>query len=925
MRFISLLVLSTALFAETDFITGQAARLVIGQPTFTAQEYDASDSIVGAVGGLAYVNDMLFVADSNRLSALPVNHRALIYKNLSQQLPGPLDELPVGERCPVCVGLADVVLGQPGFDVEQDDLLQPPGQNTMRTPIGIASDGIRVAIADTDNNRVLIWNSIPTDNGQPADVVLGQEDFNSAVPKNPTAQSLKGPQGVWFQDGRLFVADTYNNRVLIWNTIPTQNYQSADIVLGQKDFTSYVEPDLQQADYDPRATTLLTPVSVTSDGQRLFVSDLGHSRVLIWNSIPTQNQAPADLVVGQPDLESAFANNSPELCEVIGYNEEEDLDIYPTRCAATMDFPRYALSDGQKLFIADGGNDRILVYNEIPTENGQPADIIIGQVNDLVNHVSDETYPNDIASSAAIRTPISLAWDGLNLYASDPFNRRIMVFTMAEQTIPNSGIRNAASIEVFAQGGITLSGEGTEGDVVSVTIQDRGYAHKLSEDDTLADVAIGLAAVINGEGGDPDVIAFPNPDFASVVLIARVGGAAGNEITLETETSEDATIFSVTTGDNLEGGDEATQVAPGMIVSIFGNNLSDTVAIPPNPAASELPRELGGVRVYIDGISAPLYYVSPTQLNAQVPVEAYDTQSMNAYVRTVHTDGTVTASNVVALPVIVANPGIFAYYGTDPRPAVATHSSSRATGVISINGVATEDIEVTVFIDDTPYMYTIQASDIPEEDDDTDTATRSANAEIARRNVRDALVELINQDPRVEAFPSSQFSKIVLRARMEGPAGNGIRFSTLTGPSGKTPEILLSSSTNALCCANIAGSLITPNNPAVAGEIISIFATGLGLIEPDEAREAQITGTVYDGPELNEPVEFVSSMAGEISSNVIHASLQRGSIGIYRIDMQLHPDTPTNFFTSIFIAQGFRVSNIATIPIVRTGPTLPLP
>ena len=49
-------------------------------------------------------------------------------------------------------------------------------------------------------------------------------------------------------------------------------------------------------------------MSVTSDGQRLYVTDLGHNRVLIWNSIPTQNGQAADVVVGQPNMTSELDN-----------------------------------------------------------------------------------------------------------------------------------------------------------------------------------------------------------------------------------------------------------------------------------------------------------------------------------------------------------------------------------------------------------------------------------------------------------------------------------------------------------------------------------------------------------------------------------------------------------------------------------------
>ena len=104
------------------------------------------------------------------------------------------------------------------------------------------------------------------------------------------------------------MADTQNNRVLIFNHIPTANGAAADVVLGQPNFTTFVEPDLTQQKNDVAANQLLNPVAVSSDGVRLFVTDLGYNRVLIWNSIPTANGAAADVAIGQPDLISSIAN-----------------------------------------------------------------------------------------------------------------------------------------------------------------------------------------------------------------------------------------------------------------------------------------------------------------------------------------------------------------------------------------------------------------------------------------------------------------------------------------------------------------------------------------------------------------------------------------------------------------------------------------
>jgi len=59
-------------------------------------------------------------------------------------------------------------------------------------------------------------------------------------------------------------------------------------------------------------------------------------------------------------------------------------------------------------------------------------------------------------------------------------------------------------------------------------------------------------------------------------------------------------------------------VAPGSLITIFGTNLADrTVAAP----GGSPPRTLAGVTLSINGIAAPLLFVSPDQINAQVPYE----------------------------------------------------------------------------------------------------------------------------------------------------------------------------------------------------------------------------------------------------------------------------------------------------------------
>jgi len=60
----------------------------------------------------------------------------------------------------------------------------------------------------------------------------------------------------------------------------------------------------------------------------------------------------------------------------------------------------------------------------------------------------------------------------------------------------------------------------------------------------------------------------------------------------------------------------AAPVAPGSIIAIFGSQLASTTAA---AVGFPLPGDLKGTSVTINGTAAPLYFVSPGQINAQMP------------------------------------------------------------------------------------------------------------------------------------------------------------------------------------------------------------------------------------------------------------------------------------------------------------------
>ncbi len=59
-------------------------------------------------------------------------------------------------------------------------------------------------------------------------------------------------------------------------------------------------------------------------------------------------------------------------------------------------------------------------------------------------------------------------------------------------------------------------------------------------------------------------------------------------------------------------------LAPGSLVQIYGSNLASKIA---SASLVPLPTNIGGTSVTVGGLNAPLFYVSPGQINAQIPFE----------------------------------------------------------------------------------------------------------------------------------------------------------------------------------------------------------------------------------------------------------------------------------------------------------------
>ena len=211
-------------------------------------------------------------------------------------------------------------------------------------PMKVASDGEKLVLADSSNNRVLIWNSIPLENNQVPDLVIGQPDLYSSEP-GIAADKLNWPVGVATDGKRLLVADTENNRILIWNEFPTQNGKPADLVLGAENFTTRGGvPDPPPENWEKKY--FRWPWDVFTDGTRVIISGTGTGNVLIWNTFPTKNCQSADVI----------------LTEKVG-----------------LGTPRCAYYDGQHLIVGDYNASKTFVWNELPKSDNVPYGFTLWQ------------------------------------------------------------------------------------------------------------------------------------------------------------------------------------------------------------------------------------------------------------------------------------------------------------------------------------------------------------------------------------------------------------------------------------------------------------------------------------------------------------------------------------------------------------------
>jgi uncharacterized protein (TIGR03437 family) len=230
--------------------------------------------------------------------------------------------------------------------------------------------------------------------------------------------------------------------------------------------------------------------------------------------------------------------------------------------------------------------------------------------------------------------------------------------SVAVQTTASS-IAATGSVTVTAtvtsSGGVTPTGSGT----FTAGSQQIGVA-PLSGTGASASASITISAT-HLEVGANNIVAQYGGNFAL--------GAASGTITVAVTAA--ASIAAPVIQKLANGASFGQTYAPGMVLTIFGSNLADATWI---ASSVPLPGHISGVTVTIGAVNAPLYYVSPGQLNVQIP---YETPLNQASTLTVTNNGRTATSTIT---VAAAAPGVF----TDAKGAIAGAATAARGAVVSL-------------------------------------------------------------------------------------------------------------------------------------------------------------------------------------------------------------------------------------------------
>jgi uncharacterized protein (TIGR03437 family) len=662
---------------------GPSADIVLGQPDFVTNTYSpvgdplTSLSSFTTPSGIAFDSKgRLFVVESPASNATSARRGRILMWNppfFSSELASRL--LGVDENVP-----------------------QPPTISELQlfpSPGGLFAVGDGMGVADTNNNRILVYPPVEQwtagQNYQAATQLAGQPNFStgSSNQGNPTASasSLSGPGGAFFFGNSLYVADTGNNRMIVM----PQNGSSfgpASGVLGQDLFTLNA-PNLTEGREFNFVSSLGNQgdsglaVDLSSNPPHLYIADTYNNRVLGYRDLRNlQPGQKADIVIGQPDFQQILAN-------------------YPTNNvnqpnASGLSRPTGLVVDtAGNLYVADTGNGRVLrfptPFAHFTAGSVEQADLVLGQQN-FTSTITD-------ATERTMAAPYGLAFASTHgLLVSDIGQNRVLYFP------ENSGAFTSgeAATIVFGQPNFTSVGSGSGANQLS---SPRHIATDTDDRLYVADTGNGRVQIFNrAETSQSDPTAaytlttgLRNPAglYVSAVTgeiwVADAGNGQAirftnfNQLIAGTGTPNATITDTVSPRAVVEDGwgnlflaDTANRViiyypglaalndanylnqnllAPGMITAVFSQgNAGQFGSQAASAGALPLPTTLNGVQVLFNGTPTPLFYAGPNQINFQVPMSAPQSGTADLQVLEAAT-GRLLGDTTVGMNTVA--PGIF--------------------------------------------------------------------------------------------------------------------------------------------------------------------------------------------------------------------------------------------------------------------------
>lgn len=379
------------------------------------------------------------------------------------------------------------VLGQLPQPQSLSDVVSPPSLTgnllegrELYSPQAVAVDNSRtpsaIYVCDTNNNRVLGWkDSQSFNNGQTADVVLGQKDLFSSRSMTSLTQTsfsgFNGPTGIAIdKQGNVFVADTRNNRIVRFPSPldPSRTEQKVDLIIGQVKVVGMFpnQSSSFSSNDGPNATSIRTAsnsvgaqkASLVFDADgNLWFSDSGNNRIVRYPAAQVSGGAnvqsdgtlnpvvTADSVLGQSDFATALQNPGRTFADLTN------------KALLRFGGPLAMDADGNLYYSDDLA--RVMVYLKPgPGTNGKAADRILG----LIKLSSGQTAPpatNDIAFGAALQSastvpvggPQGLFCIGTTLFVVDTYNNRLMRFAPYTQWPAESQLISPKAAGVLGQ------------------------------------------------------------------------------------------------------------------------------------------------------------------------------------------------------------------------------------------------------------------------------------------------------------------------------------------------------------------------------------------------------------------------------------------------------------------------------------------